>query len=185
MQLPLRCGLKDDNLRLVAQGQNQSQKALGFAQRACSTRSMDHLMSLYYCDRCISECSGVDDKSDAICARVDIERADGELVLMFPDASVLEVNSYITSQCADYLAAHDIPNALECVERATDAAVALYKWAKQGVEDELVMADIEFFVRHTPAWCYRFSRPALEDDNILTREARYISCVRRIVGIFE
>lgn len=47
------------------------------------------------------------------------------------------------------------------------------------------MADIEFFVRHTPAWCYRFSRPALEDDNILTREARYISCVRRIVGIFE
>lgn len=104
---------------------------------------------------------------------------------MFPDASVLEVNSYITSQCADYLAAHDITNTLECVERATDEAVALYKWAKQGVEDELVMVDIEFFVRHTPTWCYRFSLPALEDDNILTREARYISCVRRIVGIFE
>lgn len=61
--------------------------------------------------------------------------------------------------------------------KETYATIALYTWAKEVCTDELLMADIIFFVKHTPKWCHR----ALSDsDNSFTREERYKICVKRI-----
>lgn len=33
----------------------------------------------------------------------------------------------------------------------------MYAWAKADCKDPLVMADILFFVHHTPGWCYKWT----------------------------
>lgn len=186
-ELPVLCGLRDNMLRSIAQSRKNNEDALKAAEMTCKIKSREYLLSLFYLARCLSDHEGAH-KKDVFAAWMEMVKASQDNIRLFLDASDLAVNSYeknpycylitaFASQCSDYLLISDFENALSCVEKATDAAIALYTWAKEVCTDELVMADVVFFVKQTPKWCCR----SLSDfDHSFTREDRYKICVERI-----
>ena len=85
----------------------------------------------------------------------------------------------------DLLALERVDEALDCVEQATEVALALYDECRERLSDGRT-SEIDY--NHTLKWikgcakgCYSYVIDT--DDNILTREERYKACEAKLEAL--
>lgn len=189
--LPDIYGIKYDCLRTISQHNQNHRDAQLAAIQSSRVKCKDYVMSLFYRAKCISE-NETNSRSDIIQAWQNMADASEMFISLYADISQPKVNTYednpfcylitaYASMCNDHLRIHDLPNALICLEKATDAAIRLYTWACNCHVDNITMEDILFFVKHTPNWCCNNVSTDMSLD--LTTQPQYKECKDRLEHI--
>ena len=189
--LPEICGIKYDSFRTIAQHNQNHMEAQSAAIQSSRIKCKDYVMSLFYRAKCISE-NKTNSPNDIIQAWQSMADAAEMFISLYADISKPKVNAYeenpfcylitaYTSMCNDHLRFHNLPNALICLNKATDVAIRLYTWACNFDLDNITMDDIVFFIKHTPHWC---CNKASKDMSLaLTTLPQYNECKERLEHI--
>ena len=193
LSLPEICGIRAELTAEVARKKGDLSAARKYLEIACRLKLTDYVRSLFYRAKSLSDDPGTA-KETAAAAWKEMQEAAEQLVGSYPSLSDLAVNAFeknpycflITSftACSNFLLDHgDLPGALDCAEKAADAAVGMVGRAKETVTDPLILSDLLFFAEHTPGWCCRWAAPENSDAMIRDEEYRKLAeKVRDCVG---
>lgn len=188
LQLPETCGIRAEALRLIAQKKGDPTKERRYAGTACKMKLTDYTYALFYRAKALS-IQPETEKESALAAWKEMQEAAEKLTELYADPSDLAVNAYeknpfcylITSftACSNFLLDRgDVPKALICVGKATDAAVRMVAWTRMNCDDKLVLSDVLFFAEHTPGWCVKWASAEAKDT--IEQSETYRAAVERI-----
>lgn len=189
--LPDTCGIKQDNIRTIAQCRRKFEDAQDAAIQSSRFKCQEYVMSLFHRAKCISDNEN-NGAEEVLQAWKDMIDASEMFVTLFKNLSEPGVNTYeqnpfcylitaYSSMCNTYLCYQDLEKALSCLEKATDAAIKLYTWGRERGAEKLAMEDIIFFVKHTPGWCHNKAPESIV--NSFTSHPRYITCEERVEAL--
>lgn len=189
--LPDIGGIKQDNIRIIAQYRQKYQDAQISAIQSSQYKCREYVMSLFYRAKCISdnENNGVE---DVLQAWQDMINASEMFMSLFEKLSEPGVNTYeqnpfcylitaYASMCNTYLRYQQLEKALSCLEKATETALKLYVWGSERGAEKWAMEDILFFVKHTPGWCHNKAPECIVKSFV--SHFRYIACKERVEAL--
>ncbi len=188
-KLPEICGIRAEVSAEIARKKGDLVQAKKCTETACKIKLTNYVNALFYRAKALSD-DGETPKETAVSAWEEMQVTAKKLTQLYLDPADLAVNAYeknpfcylITSftACSNYLLnCGDLSGALCCVEKATDAAVEMVKWASENCHDPLVMSDILFFAKHTPHWCSSWTTNRDAKDSI-TQNEKYRSISARL-----
>ena len=186
-ELPESYEIRDEEYLFIACEKGDYRKAEELSKKVSKMRAHEYIKSLHLRARRISIYGDIR-KKEAISAWKDMELAAREMARVFGDEmpELLDIiRNYLIDALAcesgDYLVLSDVNSALDCVEEATRVAIDVYETAKaRGYKDEK-LAKFAKDCRWVPIMCY--SKVIANEDNVLSREARYKACCRKLENL--